>query len=66
MTFLTQQAFIFWRHEARRASEEEEACRKERKERKGKGEKEKEERNGRKKKNSRKSVRWSAEPVALL
>ena len=45
-----EQGFIFWRHEARRASEEEEACRKERKERKGKGEKEREERKGRKKK----------------
>ena len=36
------QAFIFWRRGARRASEQEEACRKGRKERKGKGEKEKE------------------------
>ena len=39
------QAFIFWRRGARRASEGEEACRKERKERKGrKGGKERKER----------------------
>ena len=54
MTFLTQQAFIFWRHEARRASEEEEACRKESKERKGKGGKGKGRKEWEKKKEKRK------------